>query len=102
MGYSGIGFGPADLRLPAEELVAAVAPVGNEPTPFLSANVGLLGLDANITPRFRVVEIGGLRVGITSVLADSKSADLRNACHRSHRRRGSPPRRCRIDAARPL
>ena len=40
MGYSGIGFGPADLRLPAEELVAAVAPVGNEPTPFLSANVG--------------------------------------------------------------
>ena len=35
MGYSGIGFGPADLRLPAEELVAAVAPVGNEPTPFL-------------------------------------------------------------------
>ena len=78
MGYSGIGFSPADLRLPAEELVAAVAPVGNEPTPFLSANVGLLGLDANITPRFRVVEIGGLRVGITSVLADSKSADLRN------------------------
>ena len=79
MGYSGIGFGPADLRLPAEELVAAVAPVGNEPTPFLSANVGLLGLDADITPRFRVVEIGGLRIGITSVLADSKSANLRNA-----------------------
>ncbi len=79
MGYSGIGFGPADLRLPAEELVAAVAPVGNEPTPFLSANVGLLGLDANITPRFRVVEIGGLRVGITSVLGNSKSGDIRNA-----------------------
>ena len=48
MGYSGIGFGPADLRLPAEELVAAVAPVGNEPTPFLSANVGLLGLDPTL------------------------------------------------------
>lgn len=79
MGYSGIGFGPADLRLPAEELVAAVAPVGNEPTPFLSANVGLLGLDANITPRFRVVEIGGLRIGITSVLGDSKSGEIRNA-----------------------
>ena len=79
MGYSGIGFGPADLRLPAEELVAAVAPVGNEPTPFLSANVGLLGLDANITPRFRVVEIGGLRIGITSVLGNSKSGDIRNA-----------------------
>ncbi len=78
MGYSGIGFGPADLRLPAEELVAAVAAVGNEPTPFLSANVGLLGLDANITPRVRVVEIGGLRIGITSVLGDSKAGGIRN------------------------
>jgi len=78
MGYSGIGFGPADLQLPAEELVAAVASVGTEPTPFLSANVGLLGLDANITPRFRVVEIGGLRVGITAVLGDSKAGGIRN------------------------
>jgi len=78
MGYSGIGFGPADLRLPAEELVAAVASVGTEPTPFLSANVGLLGLDANITPRFRVVEIGGLRVGITAVLGDGKADGIRN------------------------
>ena len=79
MHYSSIGFGPADLRLPAEELVAAVAAVGNEPTPFLSANVGLLGLDANITPRFRVVEIGGLRIGITSVLGDGEQKSIRNA-----------------------
>jgi 5''-nucleotidase/2'',3''-cyclic phosphodiesterase and related esterases len=56
MGYAAVGFGPGDLRLPAEELVAAVAPVGDQPTPFVSANVGLLGLDANITPRFRVIE----------------------------------------------
>lgn len=79
MNYSGIGFGPADLRLPAEELVAAVASVGNEPTPFLCANVGLLGLDANLTPRFRVVEIGGLRIGITAVLGDRLQKDIRNS-----------------------
>ena len=58
MGYATVGFGPGDLRLPAEELVAAVAPVGDQPTPFVSANVGLLGLDANITPRFRIVDLG--------------------------------------------
>ena len=29
MGYAAVGFGPGDLRLPAEELVAAVAPVGD-------------------------------------------------------------------------
>jgi hypothetical protein len=78
MRYSAIGFGPGDLRLPAEELVAAVAAIGDEPTPFVSANVGLLGLDAAITPRFRVVEAGGLRIGITTVLGDDEATKVRN------------------------
>jgi hypothetical protein len=79
MGYDAVGFGPGDLRLPAEELVAAVAPIGDRPTPYVSANVGLLGLDANITPRFRVVEAGGLKIGVTSVLGAKAAADLKNA-----------------------
>jgi hypothetical protein len=78
MGYSGVGFGPGDLRLPAEELIAAVAAVGDQPTPFVGGNVGLLGIDAGITPRFRVVEAGGLRIGITSVLGDTAAAQFRN------------------------
>ncbi len=78
MQYAAVGFGPGDLRLPAEELVAAVAPIGDEPTPYLSANVGLLGLDANITPRFRVVEAGGLTIGITAVLGDQEAGRIRN------------------------
>ncbi|MFM7035973.1 MAG: multiheme c-type cytochrome [Planctomycetia bacterium] len=78
MGYAAVGFGPGDLRLPAEELVAAVAPVGDQPTPFVSANVGLLGLDANITPRIRVIETGGMKIGITSVLGDAEAAGVRN------------------------
>jgi hypothetical protein len=78
MGYTAVGFGPGDLRLPAEELVAAVAPVGDQPTPFVSANVGLLGLDANITPRFRIVEAGGLKFGIVSVLGDAEAKQVRN------------------------
>jgi hypothetical protein len=78
MGYAAVGFGPGDLRLPAEELVAAVAPVGDQPTPFTSANVGLLGLDSNITPRFRVVEAGGIRIGIVAVLGDDEAKQVRN------------------------
>ncbi|MEI6504690.1 MAG: multiheme c-type cytochrome [Planctomycetota bacterium] len=79
MEYAAVGFGPGDLRLPAEELVAGVAAVGDQPTPFLSANVGLLGLDANITPKFRVVEIGGLKIGITSVLGDKEIERIKNS-----------------------
>ncbi|MEI7863436.1 MAG: hypothetical protein WCJ21_12425, partial [Planctomycetota bacterium] len=78
MNYAGVGLGPDDLRLPAEELVAAVAAVGDQPTPFLSANVGLLGLVNNITPRQRIVEVGGLRIGITAVLGDKQAAQVRN------------------------
>ncbi len=78
MRYAAVGFGPADLRLPAEELVAAVAPIGDEPTPYVSGNVGLLGLDANITPRFRVIEAGGLKIGITTILGDEEAAKVRN------------------------
>ena len=78
MGYAAVGFGAADLRLPAEELVAAVAAVGEARTPFVSANVGLFGVDAGITPRFRVVEAGGLRIGITSVLGDKLAAQIHN------------------------
>ncbi len=78
MGYAAVGFGPDDLRLPAEEVVAAVASVGNQPTPFVCANVGLLGLDAKITPRYRVVEMSGMRIGVTSVLGDSFIKDIHN------------------------
>jgi hypothetical protein len=78
MRYRAVGFGPADLRLPAEELVAAVAAVGDQPTPFVGGNVGLLGIDAGITPRFRVVEVGGLRIGLTTILGDAAAAQFRN------------------------
>jgi len=78
MGYAGVGFGPGDLRLPAEELVAAVAAIGEEPTPFVGGNVGLLGIDSGITPRFRIVEAGGLRIGITTVLGEQAATQFRN------------------------
>lgn len=79
MQYAAVGFGPGDLRLPAEELVAGVAAVGDQPSPFVSANVGLLGLDAGITPAYRVVEAGGLKIGITSVLGDREIDRIKTA-----------------------
>jgi len=78
MQYAAVGFGPKDLRLPAEEVVAAVSAVGDTPTPFVCANVGLIGFDSGITPLYRVVEAGGLKIGITAVLGDAELAEIRN------------------------
>jgi hypothetical protein len=78
MRYAAVGLGPGDLRLPTEEIVAAVAAIGDQPTPFLSANVGLFGFDSGITSRFRVVQVGDLKIGVTSVLGDKEAAQIRN------------------------
>jgi hypothetical protein len=71
MGYKAIGFGPKDLRLPAESLVAVTS---GENCPFVSANVNLFDL----TQPLRIVEAGGKRIGITSVLGDKYQAEINN------------------------
>lgn len=76
MNYEAIGFGPDDLRLPTEELVAAVADAEGNESPFVSANVALFGFDAELTPRYRVVEREGYRVGITAVLGDRHAESI--------------------------
>ena len=68
MSYDVIAFGTGDLRLPAGELVSVAAGVDGRPSPFVSANIGLFGFDAGITPSSRVVEAGGMKIGVTAVL----------------------------------
>ncbi len=75
MGYSGVGFGPDDLKLSAGEIVAAVAAQDPKDSIFVSANVNLFGL----TPKVRVVTAGGLKLGITSVLGPEYQQQVNNA-----------------------
>ncbi|NQU21191.1 MAG: hypothetical protein HQ567_07910 [Candidatus Nealsonbacteria bacterium] len=67
MGYDVIALGKTDLRLPAEELLSDVAKMPGQPALFVSANVVLFD-DPSFVARFKVVEAGGIRVGVTSVL----------------------------------
>ena len=70
MGYSAVGLGPDDLRLPPEIVISTDANLEEEsPLRFVSANVGLFGFDETLPPvSHRVVEVGGVRVGVTSIL----------------------------------
>jgi hypothetical protein len=74
MRYGAVGFGPDDLRLSAGEIVAAVAGADPKDSIFVSANVSLFDL----TPKTRIVEAGGLKVGITSVLGDEYQKRINN------------------------
>ena len=75
MGYGAVGFGPADLRLSAGEVVAAVAGAKPEDSIFLSANVSLFGL----TPKVRFIEAGGMKLGVTAVLGKEYQAQVNNS-----------------------
>lgn len=71
MNYRAVAFGPADLRLSAGELYTAVVGGGDGSTPFVSANVGLFEFDEAALPTYRMLDAGGLKVGVTTVFADS-------------------------------
>jgi len=78
MKYQAVGFGLSDLRLQPTDLIATV-PADDRRTPFVSANVGLFELgDDTISARFRVFEFDGLKLGVTSVLADEAMEELQN------------------------
>ena len=65
IGYRAVGLGPDDLRLSFGELVAPVLEEGPDGgSMFVSANVNLL----DQTPTYRIVEVAGKKIGITTVL----------------------------------
>jgi hypothetical protein len=79
MGYDAVAFGTDDLQLPAGDLVALAAPIGDRPSMFLDANVGLFGFDAKILEKSRVVKADGMRIGVTAILGKSYQQLVHNA-----------------------
>jgi hypothetical protein len=47
--------------------------------PMVSANVGLFGLAAGITPTYRIVKAGGKKIGVTSIVGTEYQAKVKNA-----------------------
>ena len=74
MGYRTIGLGTSELRLAPTEVVSTI----DGQTHFVSANVGLLGMDNEFTAPFRVIEGGGMKIGVTSVALPPKEQPLQN------------------------
>ena len=76
MNYRAVGFGPDDLRLSSGELVAITADEGNSSSPFLCANAAII--DRALMPRYRVIEAGGKKIGVTAVLGTEELAQITN------------------------
>ena len=83
LGYSGVGLGAGELALDNIDAVAeALMNLDPARNPMVSANVGIYGLeesvDLGMTKRFRVIEAGGKRIGVTSVLGAKYQEAFKN------------------------
>ena len=76
MRYNGVGLGLPDFKLPPEEVLAMIAPVGDQKSKFVSGNVGLFQFDEKILPRTPTIAAGIKTIGITSVLGKGYQAEL--------------------------
>jgi hypothetical protein len=76
MGYSAVTFGGDDLRLSLTELISAVVPVDDKPSPFVATNVTLAIFDE--LDRHKVVEAGGMRFGVLAVLGQEEQRKVNN------------------------
>jgi len=77
MDYAAVGFGVDDLKLPTGAVAASVANIDA----FVSANVGLFvapGEEGGFTPQFRVIDRGGMKLGVTAVLGDEYQKEINN------------------------
>jgi hypothetical protein len=77
IGYQAVTFGPDDLKLPSTDLFTYIAGEDASTSIFICANAALI--DRSLTPRYRVVEAGGKRIGVTGVIGDSYLLDLHGA-----------------------
>ena len=76
IGYRAVGLGSNDLRLDVLSLVINIDEADN---PFVSANVGIAGFDSGFTKRYKTVEAGGVKIGVTAVLGQQHLARLKNS-----------------------
>ncbi|MGD9632976.1 MAG: multiheme c-type cytochrome [Pirellulales bacterium] len=76
LGYKAVGFGSNDLRLDILSLVLNSPDAKNI---FVSANVGILDFDPEYSQRFKVIEAGGLKIGVTGVMGKKEISALKNA-----------------------
>lgn len=66
MAYQAVGLGPSDLSLSTSELSGIVVNL-----PVVSANVSVYERASELVPICRVVEAGGMKIGVTQIVSDN-------------------------------
>ncbi len=79
LGYPAIGLGIKELQLDANYLAYVLSNFEDVPNPLVSANVSIIDPGLGLSSRYRVIQAGGKKIGVTSVLGKKHQADLQNS-----------------------
>jgi len=80
MGYDAVALGKNELRLPANLVGSQVAGVDGNESIFVSANVALFDFAlTDFSVQKRIVQRGGMKLGITAVLGKQYRAEINNS-----------------------
>ena len=79
MDYDAIGIGKGELRFPAYFLLTFTAPTSStSQSLFVSGNIGVYGFHSTYTLPYKVIERGGTRIGVTSVVCGDETTERRD------------------------
>ena len=78
MGYAVVGFGPGELKL-GVDLTQIVINLNEATNPLISANVSLDNFSGPLNKLYKIVDVGGMRIGIISVLGKKEIAGRKEA-----------------------
>ena len=76
MGYVAIGYGPGELKT---DLFAILLNLDDATNRLVSANVALGDFNNGANKFYKIVDVGGMRIGITSVLGKKEIAGRKQA-----------------------
>lgn len=79
LGYHAVGLGIKELQLDANQLVYVLSNFEDAPNPMVSANVSIIDAGIGLSSQYKVFEVGGRKIGVTSVLGKKFQADLQNS-----------------------
>jgi hypothetical protein len=77
MGYEAVGFGENDLKMDLMWMIINLEPAAANP--LVSANVAVGDFTSGNSKRYKIVSLGGMRIGITTVLGTKAISHVKNA-----------------------
>jgi len=79
LGYQAIGLGIKELQLDSNYLAYVLSNFEDRPNPVVSANLSIIDPSHGLSSRYRVIQVGNIKVGVTAVLGKKHQAALKNS-----------------------